>query len=345
MRKLTSRPVEETYRPGHVPGTLPVMSLKVLRQRLASTGRLSDGDRLFRAYAVTGLAGLGLLLLGCCAGCRAEPPTREPAHRTAHLLAGPAAEAPTAAAGRFDPERTGTLVGHVTWEGALPRPPAFLHAVARSDGLGLTYMSVDNPNRPRIDSTTRGVGEVIVYFRGVNPADARPWDHPPVQVEIGSGRIEVLQGDYRGRCGFLRLGDSFFARSTEPSFHILRGRGDDFFSLTLPDLGSTVTRALRQAGRVELSSGTGLYWARADIFVSEHPYLARTDPEGRYRIEAVPEGTYEVVVWHPGWEPLRHERDPDSTAITRMTYSPPLVRSETIEIFKGGVTSQDFRLP
>ena len=247
--------------------------------------------------------------------------------------------------GRFDPERSGTLVGQVTWEGEFPRPPVFLHAVARSDGLGLTYITADNPNRPLIDLVTRGVGQAVVFLRGINPVDARPWDHPPVQVEVGGGRIEILQGEYRGRCGFLRLGESFVARSIEPSLHILRGRGDAFFGLTLPDAGSTTTRVLRQTGRVELSSGTGLYWARADLFVSDHPYLTRTDPEGRFRIDGIPAGTHEVVLWHPGWEPLRHERDPDSTAITRMTYSPPLVRSLTIEIVPGGVTSQNFSLP
>lgn len=38
----------------------------------------------------------------------------------------------------------------------------------------------------------------------------------------------------------------------------------------------------------------------AFILVFSHRYFASTDPEGRYRIEAVPPGNYQVVVWTDG---------------------------------------------
>jgi hypothetical protein len=246
---------------------------------------------------------------------------------------------------RFDPWRAGTIVGRVTWTGEVPQPPGFLQALVRPDGFGLTYFTAENPNRPLIDAGSRGVANAVVSLRGIDPARAKPWDLPPVQVEIGNGRIEVRQGPHQGRSGFVRVGGEISARSTEPSFHILRGRGDDFFSLTLPEAGRPTTRVLRKPGRVELSSGTGLYWARADLFVSEHPYLTRTDSQGRFRIEQVPAGPCEVVVWHPGWDPLRQERDPDSTAIVRMVYSAPLVRAESVDVPAGGVAERGFTLP
>jgi plastocyanin len=38
----------------------------------------------------------------------------------------------------------------------------------------------------------------------------------------------------------------------------------------------------------------------AYILVFSHPFFALTDPEGRYRIENVPPGTYGVIAWNEG---------------------------------------------
>ena len=38
----------------------------------------------------------------------------------------------------------------------------------------------------------------------------------------------------------------------------------------------------------------------AYILVFSHPFFALTDPEGRYRIDNVPPGTYGVVAWNEG---------------------------------------------
>ena len=38
----------------------------------------------------------------------------------------------------------------------------------------------------------------------------------------------------------------------------------------------------------------------AFILVFNHHYFATTDPEGRYRINNIPTGTYAVVAWHDG---------------------------------------------
>jgi plastocyanin len=38
----------------------------------------------------------------------------------------------------------------------------------------------------------------------------------------------------------------------------------------------------------------------AFILVFSHPFFGMTDPEGRYRIDSVPSGTYNVVAWNEG---------------------------------------------
>ena len=61
----------------------------------------------------------------------------------------------------------------------------------------------------------------------------------------------------------------------------------------------------------------------AFVLVFGHPYFATTDADGRYRIESVPPGTYNVVAWYEG-----------QTRDTRAIVIPP----------QGGVVEQDFQV-
>jgi hypothetical protein len=276
-----------------------------------------------------------LLLVLACAGCDSDTPAKDfPDEPEASRLA-------TA----FDPAETGTITGRVSWEGPVPDPPPFLFCVPRPGGVGLTYHSAENPNRPRVDPQTRAVAGAVVFLRGVELARARPWDLPPVSVEMAGARITVLQGERRGRVGFVRRDSTFTATAAEPVFHILRGRGGAYFSITLPEPGSTATRRLPNGGRVELSSGTGMYWARADLFVADHPYYTVTDADGRFVLDRVPSGRVEVFAWLPGWETASQQRNPDTVAVTSMTYTPPIERTCAVEVQPGRVVEVRVSVP
>ena len=49
----------------------------------------------------------------------------------------------------------------------------------------------------------------------------------------------------------------------------------------------------------------------AFILVFNHPFFALTDADGRYRIESVPPGVYNVVAWNEGTP-----SDPKSTIVS-----------------------------
>jgi hypothetical protein len=261
------------------------------------------------------------LLALLATGCGSEIPTPDGSEQP-----------PQITATTFDPAKAGVVTGRVTWTGPIPHPPGFLYGVPRPDGKGFEFRTAENPNRPQIDPESRSVAGAVVFLRGIDPAMVKPWDLPPVAVAVGGGRIVVVQGGRHGRVGFARRGDTVTVSSTEDVYHVLRGRGDAFFSLTLPARNDPVPRTLNASGRVELSSGTGLYWARADLFVSEHPYFTLTDADGRFTLDGVPGGEAEVVVWLPGWQPVRQERDPDSTSVARQAYGPPVEKAVVVTI-------------
>jgi hypothetical protein len=219
------------------------------------------------------------------------------------------------------------------------------YTVPKAEGPGYDTRTTANPNRIHINGTTLAIADAVVYLRQFDPSAARPWDLPAARVEINDQQITVVQGLRRGRVGFVRRGDSVAIESTQSSFQILRARGDSFFSVTLPVPHDPVIRQLNRSGRVELSSGTGSSWMRADLFVSDHPYYTLTDGHGRFDFEFVPSGPAELVVWLPNWEAGLPIREPESSIITRQTYAPPLERIYPVLIASGQVTSLDAFVP
>jgi hypothetical protein len=202
----------------------------------------------------------------------------------------------------------------------------------------------ENPNAPAIDPPNRGVAGAVVFLRGV-PADrARPWDHAAVRVEQRDRRLHILQGEAASRVGFVRTGDEVEMVSRDPLFHALHAGGVAFFSLTFPDPDQPRSRRLTSRGLVELTSAAGYYWMRGYLFVDDHPYYTRTDAQGRFRLDRVPPGRYELVCWHPSWLEARHDRDPETSLVIRVAFRPPVERRQQVEVPRQGNVAADFSL-
>jgi hypothetical protein len=274
-----------------------------------------------------------LLLVAVFAACDpAAPPPAEDA------------SAPPAA-NDFDEAACGTVTGCVVWDGELPQvPPYRAPANPVAEMHDPTKRLWPNPNLPDVDAKSQGVKDAMVFLRGVDPAKARPWDHPPVRVEFRDDELFVVQGDYAGRRGFVRRGDCFEVVSKRPAFEALQARGAAFFNLTLPDANQVRSRRLDHAGVVELSSGAGRFWMRGHVFVVDHPYFTRTDAAGRFTLPKVPPGKYELVCWHPNWHEEVREHDADSYCISRLTFRPAAEVVREIEVRRGDSSDTTFHL-
>ena len=102
----------------------------------------------------------------------------------------------------------------------------------------------------------------------------------------------------------------------------------------MADTEKPVERVFDREGVVELSSASGCFWARGNLFVAEHPYYARTDAEGRFRLPQVPPGDYELVCWLPDWHwPVRdRELDSESWQVTRLVFRPPVEVTQSVQV-------------
>jgi hypothetical protein len=262
---------------------------------------------------------LGIVLAGCDAK---HPPNPKPRQ---------SAQVPEITA--FDPANTGDVTGRVVWEGDVPQVPPY-----RSPANPLSEASPrrgmrdwPNPCAPAIDPCG-GVGQAVVLLRGVDPHRAKPWDLPPVRVELADYEIRVHQGDAVGRCGLVRRGDFVDFVSNQSVFHSLQARGAAWFALPFPAPNVLSRRPLGHGGLIELSSGAGYYWMRGYLHVLDHPYATLTDAQGHFKLAKIPAGQYELVVWHPNWHEAGHSRDADTCQICRLTLQPPLEVVRKIEV-------------
>jgi hypothetical protein len=267
---------------------------------------------------------LGLL---AAIGCQEDPGS----------IAVPAA--PVAHHEPFDAASAGTIRGQVVWKDELPRVPAFRVRTyldyANAVRLRGEY---PNPHRPAIDPKTGGIADAVIFLRDVKGAPCKPWTHGPIQVETDSERLTIFQGQQSGRIGFARPGDDVAFVNRDSSFRAVSARGAAFFTLPFIAADQVTRRRLERTGIVNVSEEAGVYWRRAYLFALEHPYAAVSNREGKFALDQVPAGTYELSAWLPNWHVERKERDAETALVRRLIFAPPVELTQTVTIRAGAAT-------
>jgi hypothetical protein len=245
----------------------------------------------------------------------------------------------------FDAKTAATISGQVTWKGAVPHVGPFrVRFNQPPDSPPQPKLFLENPNAPAVATNCRGVANAVVFLRGLDPQRSKRWDLPEVVVEQRDRRFHVRQGKADGHIGFVRRGDAVAMVSRDAFFYSLHAGGAAFFTLAFADPDQPVSRRLTEKGLVELTSGAGYFWMRAYLFVDDHPYYARTDAQGRFTLDEVPPGSFEVVCWLPSWRVQRTERDPESGQVSRLSFGRPAEIVKPVTVKPGGKHTVLFRV-
>jgi hypothetical protein len=199
---------------------------------------------------------------------------------------------------------TGAIEGTVTWRGA--RPPPVVTACG----------SIENPS-VRIGAD-HAVGGVLVYIEHVDIGRALP----SYSSAAGVGGTVVKHGCV--------LAPALQIVTPLPAGLAIHGDATAVkLRVTLP--GGVQPFDLQEAGRVLIQAQPGVTRIEADdgslggawIVASDTPYYAITDDAGRFRLDELAAGTYDVTFWRP---PLA------TTANGKLVYGAPGITHRSIKV-------------
>jgi hypothetical protein len=196
---------------------------------------------------------------------------------------------------------TGAIEGTVTWDGQLPAK------------LASACGPIDNPTlRVSKDRALRGV---IVYIEKIAIGRATPYYSRPASV----GGMLAKRG-----CALVPS-----AQIVAPLPGAVSVHGDG--QRTKLRVGAS-TQELQEAGLVQIEVEAGVTKIESDdgklaaawVLGLETPYYAITDDLGRFRIDELAPGTYELTFWQP---PVA-STNRDGT----FSYGPPIVAKRTVTV-------------
>lgn len=143
-------------------------------------------------------------------------------------------------------------------------------------------------------SADGGVANAVVYIEGI--AEGKFWtDSPIVMDQIGCA--------YTPHVLAVGVGQKILFKNSDPVLHNINTFPKENrpvnLSLLAAGQGRPVARSFKFPDVIKVTCDAHK-WMSAWIVVRDNPYFAVTDKAGRFRIGAVPPGTYRVQVWSEG---------------------------------------------
>jgi hypothetical protein len=95
------------------------------------------------------------------------------------------------------------------------------------------------------------------------------------------------------------LGSELLLKNSDPILHTVHARigNETLFNVGLPRWRQ-VTKRLDRSGVMRINCDVLHTWMSAAVVVTDTPFFAVTDDAGRFKIEGLPAGEYEMEVWH-----------------------------------------------
>ena len=212
-----------------------------------------------------------------------------------------------------------TLMGTVKYDGkAMPKTPK---TQVKMDADPVCGSSHKEPvyRQGLIVNENKNLKNVLVYLK-----DAKYDSVAPVTQAV----IDQNGCTYSPHVQGMMAGQELLIKNSDATLHNIHGLPviNSEFNFAMPKVVKEKAIRIDKAEHPIKIKCDVHPWMKAYVSVFDHPYFAVTDDTGRYQIDNVPPGKYEVVAWH--------ERD-----LKYLGYS----QTQSVNIADGG-TTLDFAL-
>jgi hypothetical protein len=178
-----------------------------------------------------------------------------------------------------------------------------------------------------------GVANAVVYLKDIKAGKAL--DLPEQRRHLDQKRCR-----YVPHILLVPQNGTIDMMSSDATLHTIHMDGAATFNLPFPFPGKVSSRTVQTEGLVNVRCNGGHVWMNAEMFVVPHPYYAVTDESGRFELNRVPPGTYEIVAWHEGWALAGKEQAYDvltEHSVQRPVFTPPRTWEKSVTVAGNGV--------
>lgn len=231
----------------------------------------------------------------------------------------------------------GAIEGTVVWEGEVPS----LELRVNTDQQVCEHVE-GTVQSPRLSvGESGGVADAVVFLRGIEQGK-------PLEALDAEAVLDQEGCLYKPFVQVMPEKETLTLINSDPVNHNVHAKQEghrDPFNYAMPNSEwpekQTIEKRLYRPGVVAVNCDVHM-WMSAYIHVVEHPYYAVTDETGEFRLEDVPPGEYELVMWHPGWEAELSRNAQGQLA--GYEYGPPVEKTATVTVKPGGAVNMNFVL-
>ena len=127
------------------------------------------------------------------------------------------------------------------------------------------------------------------------------------------------------------VGSELLLKNSDPILHTVHARlgKETLFNIGLPTWRQ-VTKRLDRVGPVRINCDVLHTWMSAIIIVTRTPYFAVTDERGKFVVNELPAGTYQVEIWHErlGMKSMRIAIHGDQSLSLDVIYAPQTTQTQ-----------------
>jgi hypothetical protein len=189
----------------------------------------------------------------------------------------------------------GTLSGVIQFDG---NPPTFDPIVKKGDASvkdAAVCAAQEVPNEELVvNPENKGIAHVFVYLQKV-PKGAK------VSKPTGEPVFDQKACQFLPHALLVRSGEKVLVKSEDPiphNTHTYPVRGDGFNKVIAANDRKGVELKYTKPERLPVKVVCDYHnWMKAFHLVLDHPYMAATDADGKFKIENLPAGKHEFIVW------------------------------------------------
>jgi len=232
----------------------------------------------------------------------------------------------------------GTITGTVKWSGPMPKQASV--AITKDP-------QICDPEAHKIRDLERliigpdgGVANTVVYLKDI--AQGKALDLP-LQRQF----LDQKQCRYEPHILLVPASGKLQMKSSDAVLHTVHMDGAATYNLPFPFPNQVVSRDMNTVGLVNLKCNGGHTWMNAEMLVVSHPYYAVTGDGGKFTLDNVPSGQYEIVAWHEGWGVVRQEGSFDvltTKRVERPVFMQPREWSKRVSVDSNGNVSVNFTI-